>query len=104
VQGITSATELSLPPDVCRFCKDHGILDYLWLALRRAAQKFESTRDPRVTLETDPETDEEAVIIDLSPPMGCHDAVERELQFTRQWVQAVPPDVIGTIRVILDIG
>ena len=104
VQAVSSATELSLPPDVRTFCENRGILDYLGLALRLAVQIFEPTGDPSVTLETDPETDEEAVVIDVSSPMDCHEAVERELRFTRQWVQAVPPDVIGTIRVILDIA
>lgn len=104
MQAISNETELALPPDVRRFCESRGILDYLGFALRLAAQTFESTGDPRVTMETDPETGEEAVVIDVSSPMDYHEAVERELRFTRQWVQAVPPDVIGTIRLILDIA
>jgi hypothetical protein len=104
VQATSSATELAIPQDVRGFCESRGILDYLGLAVRLAAQTFEPTGEPSVTLETDPETDEEAVVIDVASPMDVHEAVERELLFTRKWVESVPPDVIGTIRVILNIG
>jgi hypothetical protein len=104
VQAIPSAAELAFPPDVRRFCEDRGSLEYLRLALRLAAQTFQLHSDPLVTLEADPETDEEAVIIDVWSPMSCDEAVARKLQYTRQWVQSIPPDVIGTIRLILSIA
>ena len=104
MQAIPSAAELAFPPDVRKFCEDHGILDYLGLALRLATHTFELDGDPRLTLETDPETDEESVAIDISSQIGCDEALELERQFTRQWVQSVPPDAIGMIRLILNIA
>jgi hypothetical protein len=104
MQAMSNAPDLALPPDVRKFCEDRGIVDYLRLALQLAAQTFQLRSDPLVTIETDPETDEEAVVIDVSSPMGCDEAVERKLQYSRQWVQSVPPDVIGTIRLILSIA
>jgi hypothetical protein len=104
MQAIPSAVELAFPPDVRKFCEDRGILGYLRLALQLATQTFQLHSDPLVTIETDPETDEEAVVIDVSSPMTCDEAVGRKLQYTRQWVQSVPPDVIGTIRLILSIA
>jgi len=104
VQAIPTAPELAPPPDVCKFCDDQGILDYLRLALRLAAQTFELNGDPRLTLETDPETDEQSVAIDVWSPMSCEEAVERKLRYTRQWVQSIPPNVIGMIRLIVSIA
>jgi len=104
VQAIQNVAELAFPPEVRKFCEDRGVLDYLRLALQIAAQTFELHGDPLVTIETDPETDEEAVVIDVSSPLSCDEAVERKLQYTRRWVQSVPPDVIGTIRLILSIA
>jgi hypothetical protein len=94
---------LVCPPDVREFCDHRGIVNYLHLALRLASQTFDLVGDPRLTLETDPETDEEAVVIDVSSPMSCEEAVERKLEYTRQWVGSIPPDVIGTIRLVLGI-
>jgi hypothetical protein len=104
VQAVPRAPELALPPDVRKFCEARGVLDYLNLALRLAAQTFELDGDPRMTVETDPETDEESVVIDVSSPVGCDEALEQEHQFTRQWVASVPPDVIGTFCLILNIA
>jgi len=96
--------DVALPQDVRTFCENRGLIDHLRLALRLAAQTFELDSEPLVTIETDPETDEEAVVIDVSSPMDCDEAVERKLQYTRQWVQSIPPDVIGMIRLILNIS
>jgi RNA processing factor Prp31 len=59
---------------------------------------------PRVTLETDPETDDESVIIDIAAPMEVDKAVERMREYTRQWVHLAPPNVLGLIRLIPDIA
>jgi hypothetical protein len=71
MQAISNAADLAFPPDVRAFCDDHGIVDHLRLALRLAAQTFQLDGDPRLTLETDPETDEESVAIDVLSHMNC---------------------------------
>lgn len=104
MQATPTGLEFAFPPDVRAFCENRGILEYLNLALRLAAQTFELDGEPRVQIEIDPETDEEAVVIDVSSRMSVDEAVERDLQYTRQWVRAIPSDVIGQIRMILSIA
>ena len=104
MQAISNAPDLAFPPDVRRFCEDHGIVNHLRLALRLSAQTFQLDGDPRLTLETDPETDEVSVAIDVLSHMDCDEALDHERQFTLQWVQSVPPDVLGMIRLILNIA
>jgi hypothetical protein len=58
----------------------------------------------RVALETDPETDEQSVAIDIAAPMEVNEAVERMREYTRQWVQSAPADVLGLIRLVPDIS
>ncbi len=104
MQAISNAPDLAFPPQVRTFCEDHGIVDHVRLVLRLAAQTFQLDGDPRLTLETDPETDEESVAIDVLSHIDCDEALDRERRFTLQWVQSVPPNVIGMIRLVLSIA
>lgn len=104
MQAISNAPDLSFSADVRAFCEDHGIIEHLRLALRLATETFELDGDPRLTVETDPETDEESVAIDVLSHMSCDEALDRERQFTLQWVQSVPAPVLGMIRLILNIA
>jgi hypothetical protein len=55
-------------------------------------------------LEPDPETDEEHLVIDVATTLPVDEAVARKQEYTRLWVGEVPPEVIGKIRLVLDIG
>jgi len=65
---------------------------------------FQTSSGVRVGVETDPETDEEAVVIDVAADLTPDEAVARKREYNRRWVAAVPPDVIGKIRLVLDLG
>jgi hypothetical protein len=96
----TTASQPALPPTVLAYCQRHGLTDHLMLALRLAEETFDPVRAVGVVVETDPETDEEAVIIDVSCALGSDEAVAQKREYTRRWVESAPPEVIGRIRLI----
>lgn len=98
-----TAPQQALPAPVLAYCQRHGLVDYLTLALRLAGQTFDPVRGIGVGVEVDPETDEEAVIIDVTLALGSEQAVARKREYTRRWVESVPPEVIGRIRLLLDV-
>jgi hypothetical protein len=104
MQATSAQPDLTLPREVTIFCEKRNLLSHLGVALRLAARLFDVSHDPRVTLETDPETDEQSVVIDIAAPMEVDEAVERVREYTRQWVQSAPPDVLGLIRLVPDIS
>lgn len=101
---VTTAIERPWPPAVARFCSKHQLTESLHEALRLVGEVFPAAHGVRVGVESDPETDEEAVIIDVAADLTTADALERKREYSRRWVASVPPDVIGKIRLVLDIG
>jgi len=80
-------------------------MEPLQTALRLAESAFGPDSQLQVAVELDPETDHEYLVIDVATTgMTVDEAVARKQQYTRQWVQAVPPEVIGKIRLVMDIG
>lgn len=92
-----------LPATVVAFCAQDNLLPHLETALRLADLHFQQPQDVHVTVDTDPETDEQTILIDLTIKMPPDEAVERKRAYTRQWVQAVPVDAIGKIRLLFNI-
>lgn len=104
MQATSAQPDLVLSPEVRVFCEKRDLVNYLRVALRLATHLFDPPDKPRVTLETDPETDDESVVIDIAAPMEVDEAVEKMREYTRQWVQSAPPDVLGLIRLVPDIA
>ena len=100
----SSTLELTLPASVLTFCRKHDLVTHLDFAQQLVSRLFEPVRSLRLTLEPDPETGEEAVVIDVSTDLSPSEALSRKREYTRRWVEAVPPAVIGTIRLVLDIA
>jgi hypothetical protein len=100
----TTATAALLPAPVLTYCDQNRLLEPLQTALRLVERAFGPTAQPRVSLEPDPETDEEYLVIDVATNLPVDEAVGRKQEYTRLWVQAVPPAVIGKIRLVLDIS
>lgn len=98
----TAATLLTAP--VVTYCDQNHLLEPLQTALRIVECAFGPAAQSRVSLEPDPETDEEYLVIDVATNLPVDEAVGRKQEYTRLWVQAVPPAVIGKIRLVLDIG
>lgn len=102
--SVLAPPDRRVPPDVTAHCEAHGLSEHLWLALRLAEQTFGPIRHLTAEVETDPETGEPAVVIDVASELGPDEAVVRKRAYTQQWVASVPPDVIGRIRLVLDVG
>jgi hypothetical protein len=99
-----TAAAATLPPAVLRYCEAHQLFEALQTALRLAERSFPEGRELRVAVELDPETEDQHIVIDVVVRLPVADAVARKQEYTRQWVRAVPPEVIGKIRLVLDIG
>ena len=91
------------PPAMARYCSKHQLTKSLLEALRLVGDVFPTAHGVRVGLEADPETDEEAVVIDVAADLTPDEAVARKQEYTRRRVAAVPPEVIGKIRLLLDL-
>ena len=98
-----TTSERPIPHSVTAYCEIHNLLAYLKVAISLAEATFDPVYNLRIGVEADPETDEEAVIIDVSVTLGVDEAVSRKGEYTRRWVESVPPEVIGRIRLLLDI-
>lgn len=99
-----AASTRALPPAVLRYCEAHQLLEPLQIALCLTERTFSQARELRVAVELDPETADEHIVIDVVVGLSVEDAVMRKQEYTRQWVRAVAPEVIGKIRLVLDIG
>src|SRR4051812_40296423 len=99
----TNAPTRGLSADVVRFGEDHGLMPYLELAIRLAKSTFDHVTNVRVEVDTDPETDEEALVVIISVTAGVDDVVRFKKSYTRQWVDAVPANSREKIRLLYDI-
>ena len=104
MSSVLTPPDRTLPPSVISHCEPLGLLEHLRVALRLAEQVFEPVQRISATVEVDPETDESAVVIDVSAALNPDEAAARKRAYAQQWVAAVPPEVIGKIRLVLDIG
>ncbi len=100
----TTAAMGPMPPAVPRYCDRYQLAASLFEALRLVGEEFPTASGVRVGVEADPETDEEAVVIDVAADLSPDEAEARKLEYTRRWVAAVRPDVIGKIRLVPDLG
>ena len=95
VKAMAASSRLQLlgaevPKEVVDFCNRDHVLEHLILAGELISQCFADVRglDPRV--EVDPETGEEAVVINLTIAGEIDDLVKRSQQFSSAFVAKVP--------------
>ena len=86
------------------YCDSHKLTFSLHEALRLVGGVFPDSSCVRVGVEADPESDEDAIVIDVAADLTPDQAVARKREYTRRWVAAVPPEAIGKIRLVLDLG
>lgn len=98
-----TATDVRLSPRELDFCQKHDLLPFLQTAFSLIDRTFTSILDLAVELETDPETDAQAVVITARLASEPHEAVSQKRDYSEQWVGKVPPHIIGKIRLVLDI-
>ena len=87
-------------PDVLAFCEREGILDHLKFAGELVAQNFPAIRYVGFSVEVDPETGDESVVIDLSIAGEIDDLVRRSQQFSAAFAAKVPWPELGKISVL----
>jgi hypothetical protein len=96
--------ELQIPPEVAQFCTANGITGDLRLALQLANEIFAPIDRTRLSLEVDPETDEETVAIDIFVPLDVDEALRRERAYSIRWVTAATPAARGLIRMLCNLS
>jgi len=79
-----------VPDDVLQFCEREGVLEYLRLADELIARHFPDAELLDIAVAEDPETAENAVVIDLGVNASPEELLVREDAFTRSWVDRVP--------------
>src|SRR5688500_11575093 len=81
-----------LPPDVAEVCARRGLGGHLPLAVRLAREAFGPASDLRLSVDTDPDTDDRRVVLDVTVDATVDELLRRHRDYTRRWVQAVPAD------------
>ena len=90
---------VTIPEDVAHFCAANDIADDLHLAIRLADDVFAPVARWKVALETDPDADDETVIIDVWVSLSVEEALKRDGEFSHRFVTAATPR--GMEKVVL---
>jgi hypothetical protein len=96
----TAAPPIAIPDEVTTFCVAHGIIADLQLALRLAQESFTPVHRWQIELEIDPETDEEAIVIDAYLDGAVDEVLRQKQLYTRRWVESASKAALGTIRML----
>ena len=79
-----------VPDEVVQFCEREGALEYLAIAGKLIAKHFPTGKLLDITVEQDPETDDEAIVIELGVPVSVGVLLEQRDGYTRDFVAMVP--------------
>ena len=79
-----------VPDDVVQFCEREGVLDCLAITGTLIAKHFPAGKVLDVTVEQDPETGDEGVVIELGVPVSVEALLEQRHSYTRDFVASVP--------------
>ena len=94
----------ALPAPVLAFATKEQLLPHLEHAASLADSLLRPSRQLIFELETDPESDEQRLIVDAPLDCGVDEALVRNGAFTRAWVSATPPGVRDKIRVLYHLA
>jgi hypothetical protein len=94
----------ALPADVRQFAQAAGLERFLDVATRLAETHFKPGRLLCAEVQTDPETDERSVVIDVSASGTAEEVLRQNEAFTREWIAAVPAGARSSIRVLYRIA
>lgn len=100
----TAISEVELPENVIKFCQDRGLREALQRSIEIARETFQNIRRISVELEIDPETDNEAIVVQVSAALSVDEAVQAKGQYTRKWVGAATVEARQDMRLLLDIS
>jgi len=93
----------NVPKDVLAFCSKSNLAPYLDLALQLARECFDPVRRLNLEIEFDPDTDEERVIVEVGIEMPVNEVLERNSEYTSQWVAQAPLEARQKIRLLYNI-
>ena len=94
----------ALPSSVLEFATKQRLLAPLQTALDLVETHFRPLRRVTAEIETDPETVEQRIVIDLTVEAGVPDVLTMNEAFTQHWVAATSADARSHIRVLYDIA
>jgi hypothetical protein len=89
---------LDISPEVREFCVQHGVEDLLHAASRLAAASFTIIGQPRPRLETDPETREIYVVLEIDIAEGVEESVQAFDRYLDSWIPVSNPAKRDRIR------
>jgi hypothetical protein len=81
---------------------DSEVQRYLQTAVSLAKSIFDVDA-VRYSVEEDPEVVDSYYVLSVPARMSVDEALKRDGEYTRRWVEAVPAHIIGRIRLTLDI-
>ena len=94
---------VEVPQEVVDFCNREHILEHLMLAGELISECFADVRGMRPSLEVDPETGEEAAVINLTIAGNVDDLVKRSQQFSAAFVAKAPWPARNKIHVCYNV-
>jgi len=98
---VVSRQVLPISPElapVVPFCERHGILSHAQTAVDLVKQFFPPPAALAVRLETDPDTDEESLVIHVTIQDEVDHFVDMFDRCKSQWVQSIPSQALALIH------
>lgn len=102
-QGATVVGPPGVSSQVLDYATDHDLLPYLSTAIRLAETVFSPAQPTNVELETDPETGQQRLVVEVILAATMDQAATRYDEYVRQWIAAAPPHVLLEIGLSYDI-
>jgi hypothetical protein len=90
----------SVPRHVREFCSKNELTSHLPVVLHLARESFKPVDHLQVEPETDPDTDEKRVLIEVTIDATPEQAVEMKKTYTRNWVASAPTEIRQKIRLL----
>ena len=79
-----------LSADILQFCSQHGILQYVPVAVDLIEEYLSPIQGLHIQLEQDPETGEEWLVIDVTIQGDVKEILDEYDKYTDHWVSSVP--------------
>ena len=91
-------------PTVRQFCQERKLAPHVPLILRLIDEYFDLAAAPRLSVEDDPEIDEQRLEVTIVARGGPDEVLRDYQRFTRELLTAFPPDALDAVRVSLDVA
>jgi hypothetical protein len=99
----TATINVAVSEPVQAFCTKYHLSVPLESALRLVEATFSPVRQARVDVETDPETDDQTLVIEVAVAMGVEEAIARKREYTRRWLEQSSAAVREKVRLVYDL-